>query len=57
MTYRQLAEAINTMNELQHEVEKCRLDSRRWKGTPEEQDSANARFQQADSALDQEIAL
>jgi hypothetical protein len=55
MTYRELAEAINVMNELQREVEKYRMDKRRWNGTCEEQDEANARFHTADAALDQEI--
>lgn len=55
MTYRQLLEAIQTANELRDEINRVRRDVRRWKGTPEEQDQADAIFRAADRALDQEI--
>ena len=54
MTYRQLLEAIKTANELQAEVDRVSLDRRRWNGTAEEQDDAEALFRAADNALDQE---
>lgn len=55
MTYRQLLEAIQTANELQRACDLCRCDPKRHRGTPEEQDEADARFSSADAALDHNI--
>jgi len=57
MTYRQLLEAIKTAKEIEAALDVARLNPKRWKGAPEEQDRADAAFRAADVALDREIEL
>ena len=55
MTYRELLEAISTARELESALETARGDRRRFSGTPEQQDEADAFFRAADRALDEPI--
>jgi hypothetical protein len=55
MTYRELLEAIGRAKELKAECDTACENPKRWKGTAEEQDDADALVRAADRALDGEI--
>jgi hypothetical protein len=56
MTYRELLEAIQVGEELQRALDHARSNPKRFKGTLEEQDEADALMRIADRALDEEIS-
>lgn len=55
MTYRQLLDAIRVAHKLEEDVDKAANNPKRWGGTAEQRDNAEAELNSANHALDEEV--